>query len=52
MKRDEWFTKSDEWKDGWNAYAHDELFEDFESHSDDWKEGFLYAVHNEGLTVM
>lgn len=44
MTQEEWEQHSEEWRRGYNAYAHDEYYGRMESHSPEWLDGFRYAM--------
>ena len=48
MTQEEWDQKSEEWRAGWNAYAHDETVDFIDLKPEEWKEGFYTAMRTTG----
>ena len=49
MTDKEWLEHSEDWRRGYNAWAHEEDIDDYESKSDEWKKGFRYAMFTVGV---
>ena len=56
MKQEEWLAHSEEWRKGYNTWAHDETGESpkleyIKAQSQEWQDGFWYAVRTVGAVV-
>ena len=45
MTQKEWLSKSDDWRDGYNAFVHNYAIVNYYEKSDEWHRGFAYACN-------
>lgn len=48
MTQEEWLAHSEEWRRGYNAWAHDEPIDPMEPRDPEWTDGFRYAIRTVG----
>lgn len=48
MTQEEWLSHSEEWRRGYNAWAHDEQIDPFEPRDPEWLDGYRYAIRTVG----
>ena len=48
MTNEKWLAHSEDWRKGYNAWAHDEKIDDQEEHNSEWIDGYRYAMHTVG----
>lgn len=49
MTQKEWLSKSEDWRDGYNAFAHCHCIVNWEEKSEQWHLGFAYACNTVGM---
>ena len=49
MTQKEWLEKSEEWRDGYNAFAHNYTIVDLDAKSEEWWRGYSYAANTVGI---
>lgn len=45
MTHKEWLSKSEDWREGYNAFAHNYAIVNYWEKSDEWNRGFAYACN-------
>ena len=49
ITNEEWLAHSEDWRKGYNAWAHDEKIDDQEEHNSEWMDGYRYAMRTVGV---